>query len=93
MAAPFIPIAGFALRYGAVALAGYAIARSTSRGRFSQPVEDEMDETPDGIALKTDDGQVNASFRWHRILSLTNSGKGLSIDATALTRLKVKRIP
>ena len=38
MAIQFAPIAGLALRYGAVALATYAATRSLSSGRLDQNV-------------------------------------------------------
>lgn len=86
------PLAGIALKYSAVAVAGYVLARATSHGRLDQPLEDIMDATPEGATLRTADGQTNASFRWRRAFRLNSTGKGVEIDATALTRLKVKRL-
>lgn len=90
MPIPIPPLAGIALKYATIALAGYALARATSHGRLDQRVEDLMDETPEGATLRTADGQTNATFRWRRILRLNSTGRGVEIDATALTRLKVK---
>ncbi len=90
MPVPIMPIAAFALKYGTVAVTGYAIARATSRGRFDQRAEDVMDETAEGATLRKQEGQVNATFRWKRALRLTSTGKGVEIDATSLTRVKVK---
>jgi len=92
MPVPIMPIAGFALRYGAIALAGYAIARATSHGRLDQQVEDIMDDTPEGLTMRTDDGQLNTTLRWRRAFRLNRSARGVQIDATALTRVKVKRL-
>jgi len=89
MPIPIMPIAGIALRYGGIALAGYAIARATSHGRLDQQVEDIMDDTPEGLTMRTDDGQWNTTLRWRRAFRLNRSAKGVQIDATALTRLKV----
>lgn len=86
------PLAGVALKYATIALAGYALARATSHGRLDQRVEDVMDDTPEGATLRTADGQANATFRWRRVFRLNSTGRGVEIDATALTRLKVKRL-
>lgn len=86
------PLAGIALKYGTIALAGYALARATSHGRLDQPLEDILDATPEGATLRTADGQANATFRWRRIFRLNSTGRGVEIEATALTRLKVKRL-
>ena len=91
MPVPIMPIAGLALKYDSIALAGYAIARATSHGRLDQRVEDLMDETPEGLTMRTDDGQVNSTWRWRRAYRLGN-GRGVAIDATAWTRLKLRRI-
>ena len=37
MALPLAPVAAFALRYGTVALATYAVARQVERGRRGEP--------------------------------------------------------
>lgn len=86
------PLAGIALKYGTVAIAGYVLACATSHRRLDQPLEDIMDATPEGATLRTADGQTNATFRWRRIFRLNSTGRGVEIDATALTRLKVKRL-
>ncbi len=92
MPLPLPPLAGLALKYGTMALAGYALARATSHGRLDQRLEDIMDATPEGATLRTDDGQANATFRWRRAFRMNTTGRGLSVDAIALTRLKVKRL-
>lgn len=91
MALQFAPIAGIALRYGAVALVTYAATRAIGPGRLSQPVEDEMDATPEGVTLRKADDQVNGSWRWKRAFRLGPEGSGLKVDATILGRLKVER--
>jgi N-acyl-D-aspartate/D-glutamate deacylase len=91
MALQFAPIAGIALRYGAVALATYAATRAIAPGRLSQPVEDEMDATPEGISLRREEGQVNGTARWARVIRAGKSGPGLRFDATVLGRFKVDR--
>lgn len=92
MPIPVMPIAGVALKYGAIVLAGYAIARATSHGRLDQRVEDLLDDTPEGLTMRTDDGQVNSTWRWRRAYRMNRSGRGLRIDATVLTRLRVTQL-
>jgi hypothetical protein len=92
MAIQIAPIAGLVLRYGAVACAAYVASRAVGEGRLAQPVEDEMDTTPDGVALRRHDEQVNGSARWRRTVRLGDGGPGISVDATLLGRIRVGRI-
>ena len=92
MAIPLAPVAGLALRYAAVAGTAYLVTRRLERGRLSQPVEDEMDETPEGLTARREDGQVNATARLKRIVRLGKTGPGVAIDATLLGRLKMERV-
>jgi hypothetical protein len=92
MALQFAPIAGLALRYGAVALATYAATRVIAPGRLAQPVEDEMDATPEGVSLRKTDDQVNGAARWRRAFRMGKDGSGVRIDATLLGRLKMERL-
>lgn len=91
MALQFSPLAGIALRYGAVALGTYVATRRLAKGRLAQPVEDEMDDTPEGLSLRRDRGQVNGSARWVRVIRAGRRGPGLRLDATILGRLKINR--
>jgi hypothetical protein len=91
MALPIAPAAGLVLRYGAMALAAYAVARSLEGGRLSQPVEDEMDAAPEGLAARRDGDQVNGSGRFRRTLRLGSGGPGITVDATFLGRVRVTR--
>ena len=92
MAIPLAPVAGLALRYAAVAGAAYLVTRQLERGRLAQAVEDEMDATPEGVTTRREDGQVNASARLRRIVRLGQRGPGLSLDATLLGRIRVRRV-
>jgi hypothetical protein len=60
MPLPLAPVAGIALRYAAVAGTAYLLTRRLERGRLSQPVEDEMDDTPEGVTTRREGGQMNA---------------------------------
>jgi hypothetical protein len=92
MAIPLAPVAGLALRYAAVAGAAYLVARRLERGRLAQPVEDEMDATPEGLTARREAGQMNGSARFRRVVRLGQGGPGLSLDATLLGRFKVGRV-
>lgn len=91
MALPLAPIAGVALRYAAVAGTAYLVTRRMERGRLSQPVEDEMDDTPEGMTARRYNGQLNATARLKRVVRLGHRGPGVSVDATLLGRLKIRR--
>ena len=93
MPLPIAPIAGFALRYGAVALAGYALSRQMARGRVDQRGEDALDDVPEGLTAHRphDRDQVNATARFRRVIRLGQSGPGLEIDATAFGRIRFRR--
>jgi hypothetical protein len=67
MALPLAPIAGFALRYGAVALTAYAIARVAERGQRDQRAEDAMDDLPEGVRVHREPTRWAArALRAHR---------------------------
>lgn len=86
------PFAAMALRYGAVAAAGFVAARCLPRGRFPSAVEAQMDRTPDGVHLRRAPGQVNLSARVARTTRLGRLGPRFRIDATALGRLRIRRL-
>ena len=94
MALPLAPIAGVALRYGAVALATYVVTRGIHRGHIDQRAEDAMDEVAEGLSAHrpTDRDQVNGAARFRRVIRVGNSGPGVEIDITALGRMKFRRI-
>jgi hypothetical protein len=92
MAVPLVPIATVALRYGTVALATYAVARTIERGRRDQRAEDALDDLQDGVTLRRDPEQMNATARMRRVIRLGRSGVGVEIDATALTRIRFKKV-
>lgn len=91
MPIPLAPVAGLALRYGAVALAAYAATRVVELGRHSQPVEDEFDTMPEGVSLRRDAGQMNGAGRIRRTVRVGRHGPGVEIDASLLGRIRVRR--
>jgi hypothetical protein len=95
MALPLAPFAGVALRYGAVALAAYALTRRVGVSQTDQRSEDALDRVADGIAAHRpkDRPQVNAEGRFRRVIRLGPDGPGLEVDLAALGRLRVRRAP
>ena len=57
MPLPLAPIAGFALRYGVVAVAAYAVTRRLERAHFDQRAEDAMDDINEGLSVRRDRDQ------------------------------------
>ncbi|MFZ1727672.1 MAG: hypothetical protein WBO29_12490 [Albidovulum sp.] len=96
MPLPLAPIAGIAIRYGAVALAAYALRRAikttVNTGRTDQRAEDALDATDEGLALHrpADRGQTNAAARFRRVIRWGQNG--IEIDAVALGRFRVRKI-
>ncbi|MEM6728229.1 MAG: hypothetical protein AAF618_07000 [Pseudomonadota bacterium] len=93
MAVPLAPLAGVALRYGGVALVTYAATRSIPKLRRDQPTEDAFDEVDEGLAMHRDAEQMNATGRFRRVVRLGKTGPAVEIDATALTRIRMRRVP
>lgn len=92
MPLPLAPITAIALRYGTVALATYALARTMERGRRDQRVEDACDDLPEGLTARRDGEQVNATGRFKRVVRLGARGPGIEVDATALGRVRFRKI-
>ncbi|MGY6549463.1 MAG: hypothetical protein ACXIU7_10735 [Roseinatronobacter sp.] len=94
MALPLVPLAGMAAKYGAVALAGYALSRQIHTARVDQRAEDAFDEVSEGLGLgrPRDRDQMNGSIRFRRVIRLGTNGPGIEIDATALGRLRLRRV-
>ena len=91
MALPLVPVAGILVRYGAIALAGYAISRTVSQGRRDQRAEDALDELDEGLTLRKERDQINSTARYKRTIRLGSSGPGVDIDCSALGRISIKR--
>ncbi|MGB5560338.1 MAG: hypothetical protein WBN04_20280 [Paracoccaceae bacterium] len=94
MPLPLAPIAGIALRYGAVAVATYAMTRriSIQRGHFDQRGESAMDDVSEGISLRREPEQVNGATRFRRVVRVGPDGPGLEIDITALGRIRFRKV-
>lgn len=92
MPLPIAPIAGLALRYGAVAVATYAVARRLDRGCYDQRAQDALDELDEGVTLRRDGDQVDATGRFRRVIRVGHDGPGVEVDITGLTRIKLRRV-
>ncbi|RBO52567.1 hypothetical protein DSD19_14025 [Rhodovulum sp. BSW8] len=96
MPLPLAPIATVALRYGlrygAVALAAYALSKSRDGLRRDQRTEDAMDELGEGLTFRRDQEQVNGAARMRRTFRMGTAGPGVEIDASAFGRLRVRRV-
>lgn len=92
MALPLAPVAIVALRYGAVAVATYAFTRKIERTRRDQRAEDALDDVPEGLGLRREPTQLNATGRFRRVFYLGNNGPGYQIDVTSITRIRITKV-
>lgn len=92
MALPLAPVAGIALRYGAVALLAYAATRAADPARRDQRAEDAHDDLAEGVGLRSERGQANLNGRLRRTVRLGAGGPGVEIDASLLGRLRLRRV-
>lgn len=94
MPLPLAPIAGIALRYGAVAVATYAVTRriSIQKGHFDQRGEEAMDDVNEGVTVRRQPEQVNGTTRFRRVMRFGTDGPGIEIDITALGRIRFRKV-
>lgn len=92
MALNIPPMAFIALRYGVVAVAGFAAARMARPGRFTPEVEAQMDAAPDGLRFRKAPGQLAASGKITKYWRAGRLGPRFRLDGTALARLRIRRL-
>lgn len=92
MPLPLAPIASVAIRYGAVALATYAVTRKVAVGRRDQRAEDSLDDLEEGLSVHREAGQANTTARFRRVIRIGDDGPGVEIDITALGRIIIRKI-
>ncbi len=92
MPLPLAPIAGIAIRYGAVAVATYAVTRRVQRGHYDQRAQDAMDDVNEGLSVRREGDQLNSTGRYRRIVRLGTNGPGVEIDVTALGRVRIRKV-
>ncbi len=90
------PLAWTAIRLGAVA----AVALYAARKGDGQPKdlarEGVLDDVPEGVTATPhragDEGAVHGTGRVRRVIRLGPNGPGVEIDATALGRVRLRRL-
>ena len=94
MPLPLAPIAGLALRYGAVVIATYALTRKISvrHAHFDQRGEEALDDVGDGVSVRRAADQVNSTTRYRRVIRAGGGGPGIEIDITALGRIRFRKV-
>ena len=95
MALPLAPIAITAVRYGTILAVGYYIAnRNKSLPKVSEEAAHE--DVDEGVSVRhhrgTDGAQANADARLKRTIRFGQNGPGVEIDASALGRIRIKRL-
>ncbi len=101
MPLPLAPIASIALRNGALALAGLAVARVLARKKTSgadpqgNPAAPPagLDDLAEGIGFAVTDAGDGLALRgrWRRVLRLGRHGPGLEIDLAGFGRMKIRK--
>ncbi len=96
MAAPLAPIVWTAARMGAVAAIAYYVKRRTSVQPKNIYRETAMNDTPDGVEVTAQraerEANAHGSARLNRTFRLGPNGPGFEIDATALGRIRFRKI-
>ncbi len=96
MPVPLAPIAGFALRYGAVALIGATIAKRSLKTKAEKDVYKEtvMDAVPNGAEahrIDEEEGvQLEGSHGHRQRIWIGN--RGIEFDSRILARLRIRKI-
>lgn len=96
MPLPLAPIAGVALRYGAVALIGAVIAKRSMKTRDHKDVarEQSFNDIQDGIDLERveseDEVQLEGTHGYWQRVWLGN--RGIELDSRILARLRIRKL-
>ncbi|KAB2887015.1 MAG: hypothetical protein F9K34_00265 [Albidovulum sp.] len=92
MPLPLAPLAGVAIRYGAVALVAYGVKRALRPGRIDQRAEDALDDVDEGLAVHRppDRGQTSTAARFRRVFRFGETA--IEIDVAALGRLRIRKV-
>lgn len=93
MPVPIAPAAAIVLRAAALSLAAYAVLRARQAPPRIQPVEDAMDDLPEGTVMGHDRDGGRAAMRWRRTFRAGPDGPGIEVDLAALARLRLRRVP
>jgi hypothetical protein len=93
--AALAPLAWTALRFGAVAAVAIVASRAASQPKDAehQAVLDDLPEGAAGYAHRTaDERGLHGHGRLRRVLRLKPGGPALEIDASALGRVRLRRV-
>ncbi|PIE07912.1 MAG: hypothetical protein CSA74_05260 [Rhodobacterales bacterium] len=91
MPLPLAPVAAVALSYGTLAFATWAATRRIERGRRDQWAEDALDRLDEGLTLRREPEQLNATGRLKRVFRLGNGG-AWELDASAIARVTLRKV-
>lgn len=89
MALPVAPLALTLARYGALLGVAYLVGRRGGLVARDAHAEMAFDDTPEGMALRSDPDGFRATARWRRVFRV--QGEALDIDAAVLARLRVRK--
>lgn len=92
MPLPLAPVTAVALRYGAVAIAAYAVSRKVRVGRRDQRAEDALDDLDEGIAMRRDGKEVSTAGRYRRVIRLGDTGPAVEIDIAGFGRFRIRKV-
>jgi len=95
MALPLAPIAVTALRFGAVAAVAYYVARKQSHlpTTTEEAAHEDVEEGVSYCHSRNQEGaQANADARIKRTIRFGAGGPGIEIDATALGRIRFRKV-
>jgi len=95
MALPLAPIAITAVRYGAVLAVAYYVT-NRNKGLPKVREEEAHEDVDEGVSVRHHRGQegaqANADARIKRTIRLGPNGPGIEIDASALGRIRFKKV-
>jgi len=92
------PLVGIAVKYGTVALAGYALARQVGVGRTDQRAHDALDDLPEGATLhiprdrQDSEHSLTGTGRLRRVFRVAGARAGWELDAAVIGRLRLRRM-
>ncbi|PCH97598.1 MAG: hypothetical protein COB84_03545 [Rhodobacteraceae bacterium] len=84
-----LPILPMILIAGTVAL-----ARNIQISSVDQRVEDRLDDVAEGFSVHRDPQgrQVNAAYRWKRVVRFGATGQRFEVDVSALSRIRFRKV-
>lgn len=91
-----LPIAGIALRYGIVALAGAAIAKRAMKARQGKDIyrEAAWSDVDDGLTVERveNEDEVQLEGAHGHLQRIWFGGRGIELDSRILARLRIRKL-